>query len=113
VYQMSAHTCGPWDLGPYMQDGYRVIAPNDEPFVARIVARVNTLADARVVTAAPELLQAAIQTTCPMLSLPPDVPDDELFDFAMSAGEIRAARTAVAKALGAPLPAPVRVEVEA
>ncbi len=56
---MADHTPERWDLGPYVNGRYRIITPTDVPFEAWVVADVATLANARLIAAAPELLQLA------------------------------------------------------
>lgn len=100
---MSKHTPGPWTFGHYGMSALWVGPDHEQKPVARVPhdsddeARDESRENARLMAAAPELLEA-LQTLLPMLvdwhdDFPDCVGDKE-------APALKAARAAIAKAMG-------------
>jgi hypothetical protein len=102
---MSSYTPGPWCVRD-LPTGQRYIGPAQDggaPSVALVLARVNVpderlAADARLVAAAPELLQALLNLVGTMCAA--DGSDMDADRDAIDAN-VRDARSAIAKATGA------------
>jgi hypothetical protein len=98
---MSAqHTPGPWTLN---FDGTGAFREQDQPYVF-VAALGRPLAErkanARLIAAAPELLEALEEILGPLnvCSDNPNVRDDVCLPIEMTMGELRKARAAIAKA---------------
>lgn len=112
---MNKHTPGPWHVTTetdgrsrgYIRAGEPLDGAKMPPAVARVCARTlsENEANARLIAAAPELLEALRHFAALLAEHHDDLPDDRpifgINDAVITAGDLRRARAAIAKATGA------------